>query len=486
MISCIALWGCSKAQPHVTIIDEAKFFQTQVPSSNAQKHPGPKAKKSVPPTPMPPIMTLAQVEKQLHEIADTKGIDLVLHTVPAYTFSEIELPTYLDETFENEPAWRSISGSNWFSKLIRILHLRPWAPADSAEFIVLAKPDFVAVRFGASARLHALSAGLMSSPELFSIQQRATTNPVSGLKELLGFVQDHYPEPAQESWRERITRWLLYADLNNIITSVTLNHWKFYNKYLLAPTLYLQAQAARYLPIWCAPIAGILVIVITAGAIKSMVRLGVKKKGFFGFVCLAVIVALELLTVVPSIGSLFMISHQRLEDHIFVQSLLSQELVNASPLFNGPVANFAGHTGFWWVLGFTLVVPLWLLSEGFWCVPLSELPADRQRTIYENFSAAQQFMVEGAAKGYSQEVRFDEGSPFSSVGEAMMEAVILRPIKYFFLYLYLPFPISVVLCNRMLTKILLGLRSNWKHYKQYKTIAEQNVSLQRSNKAVGE
>jgi hypothetical protein len=80
------------------------------------------------------------------------------------------------------------------------------------------------------------------------------------------------------------------------------------------------------------------------------------------------------------------------------------------------------------------------------------------------------------AKSYSDEVTFDEEIPYGSVRDAWLAAVLLRPIKYFFLYFFLPFSASMVLCNRMGIKILMRLRANWKHYKQYKEITASNKS----------
>jgi hypothetical protein len=225
---------------------------------------------------------------------------------------------------------------------------------------------------------------------MLSIQQHATADPVSGLREMLAFFQAHYPAQGREPWRERIVRWLFYEDLDRIINSITLNHWKFYNRYLLAPALYLQAQTARFVPVWSAPIISICFVLLIMAAIDKLLGKGTTSKGLISWLCLAAMILIDVAAVAPSIGSLLLISHQRLEDRQFVEALLSPELVRLSPLFHGNAVSFLGHTSFWWALAFALVVPLSLASEGFWCIPLAELPADKQRAIFDRLSGAQQ------------------------------------------------------------------------------------------------
>lgn len=138
IFSSFAFWGCNKDHSHIVVInDQAKLFEPQTPVVANTKgiRKNDKAKQ-----PTRPAMSRAEVDKKLQEIVESKAVDIVVHTTSSPSLSAIDLPNYLDESFENESAWANVSDKNWFAATLRFLHFRPKAPPDSVEFIVVAEP----------------------------------------------------------------------------------------------------------------------------------------------------------------------------------------------------------------------------------------------------------------------------------------------------------------------------------------------------------
>ena len=136
--------------------------------------------------------------------------------------------------------------------------------------------------------------------------------------------------------------------------------------------------------------------------------------------------------ILPSIGSLLLISSERLEDRLFVQALVSPELSRFSPLLGRSTIEFVGQTGFLWALLFAIVTVLWVLSNGFPYIMIVGLPKEEQLRRFDQLSAAQRFSLGLVAASFDQDVSFKEEDPYGSVAEAVGSGAIFTPIKHFF------------------------------------------------------
>jgi hypothetical protein len=357
-----------------------------------------------------------EIEQRLKAISQQKDIDVALRTTSVPNIPHIAIASYFDNVFENDPAWRALSQPTSFARTFQSLGLGSAAPPDSVEFILLTDPKFVTMRVGGSTRTTALSYGLLSGSKLLQIQEFGTSEPAAAMIKLLDFFQTSFPDRGAEDWKMKTWRFIYADEISRIIESISLNHWSFYNQYLLRRSLQLQFAMSKIVWLWSAPLFGILLFLAIG---KACVKITQTVFVLVGLPWLAFIVAIgvELATVFPAVGSLILISRQRLEDHLFVQSLLAADLTQLTPLISNSVLEFQGQTGFLWA------IPLALVGVGY--------------SVYVAF------ITDGGDK---------------TIADQAGEDMLWSPVKYYFLFAYLPFAVSLIWAKKLFVDILFGAR----------------------------
>lgn len=414
--------GCSQKPKISVLIDDAKVFDdcsnenspktASITRSQSPKRAVPKPNRSQPEN-RPPCRS--QVEERLREISTRKNVDVVLRTTTAETLPHIALAPYLDDVFAHDPSWGETFRQDKFHRALRAIGVGAGPPGSSVEFILIADPKFVAVRMGASTELVALSYGLTSGSNLLQIQKTGTSDPVSGTIKLLDLFRGSLPDKGQEKWTLKAWRFVFNDDIRRFANNITLNRWSFYNRHLLRRILQLQFAVSRVAWLWCAPLFGILVFLLIAKLLSKLVA-GILASIGGKWLALTFIVAIELAAILPSAGSLLLISRQRLEDQMFVESLLNTDMTQVTRFFTGQPLEFQGQTGFVWAIPFALV-----------------------GVLYAVYNA---FMLDGID---------------NAISDQATDEMVSSPIKYLLLFAYLPFAISLVWTKTMLINMGFGI-----------------------------
>jgi len=128
--------------------------------------------------------------------------------------------------------------------------------------------------------------------------------------------------------------------------------------------------------------------------------------------------SLEVAAILSSAGSLLLIARQRLDDRLFVESLLQTDLTQLLPFLNTQSLELTGRTGFLWAIPLAIVGVL--------------------HSVYGAY------MVD------------DGGEADRTISDQAGEEILWSPMKYIFLFAYLPFALSLVWAKKLAVDLLSG------------------------------
>jgi len=444
LLAAVVLAGCAKQQPPTTVSlrDDAHLFD----------------KKRTP-----------RLLNQLNTLSNEKQIAIVLRTIPESKVPAIALSSYFDQVFETDPEWLPIAThASWWQ-----FGRKTNPPENGLEVIVLRKPSFLAWRFGKEARWRAFVSGVMISNSTLQMQRRAQTGDVQGaLDALLQDFHKDLPAPKDLSRLQRFAVSEYAPEVQEFINSATVNGWEWYNRYALRPVLQLQFSLSKYVWPQQAQLLAVVASLLAAQVVLWVFRKVLNVHWAGKFVAVAVSIAVEALAITPSIGSLLLLAHGRLEDQMFVGALLDQSDSKVSQFLNsGSALNFVGQTGIWIALLLAIAGVISSFVNSFFIFYASSFPNEVQKRMYDSLDPAETAFL--YLTGYDEDANVEnlgeKPDPYTEVAGGLFIKMVKGYFGRIVVFAIMPLGASLVLAKRSIVSVVMNA---WPLYKTYKLCKE--------------
>jgi hypothetical protein len=333
------------------------------------------------------------------------------------------------------------------------------APAKSVHVSVFSTPPFIGVRYGADARLRALFSDILIGPPMQAIQQRAAAGQATrALYELVALMEQRFKSPKGLTWVETFASLGAPEILSETVDTLTTADWELYNRWLLRPALALQARLADVVPGGVVPIVLLIVATLLLKLLKAVVRAltSLLERQWAAGVRVASNVAIEWLIALPTIGSMLLLAHGRLEDRLFVAALLGRSSVDVAPLFE---TGLGVRTHFLIAVAVAAIVIGGRLLDHLYLMVLGDFPDKVQREMFAQRTHVEQFFLSLPS---SDTVDFDAERPYTSAFFGLCWAWLKELGAWTLVLWVLPLSVTVYIGARALVASLIDLRGNLK------------------------
>ncbi len=427
----------------------------------------------------------ARLLVQLKTLSTDKQLAVLLRTIPDSKVPAIALSSYFDQVFDDDPEWHSTATpASWWQ-----FGRKTNPPENGLEVIVVRKPSFLAWRFGKEARWRAFVSGLMISNSTLQIQRHAQTGDLEGtLEALLQEFRKNLPAPKDLSRLQQFAASEYGPDVQVFINSATVNGWEWYNKYALRPVLQLEFSLSKYFWPQQAQLLAVVASLIAAQIVLWTLRkiLGVHWAG--KFVAVALSIAVEALAITPSIGSLLVLAHGRLEDQMFVGALLDQSDSTLSTFLNsGSALNFVGQTGIWIAMVLAIAGVVSSIADSLFIFYAASFPNEVQKRMYDSLDPAEMAFL--YLTGYDEHANVEnlgeKPDPYTEIASGLFIKILKGYFGRIVFFAIMPLGASLVLAKRSIVSVVMH---SWPLYKTYKlcrnidrTIASSPESSAKAN-----